>query len=83
MDVPHLTLSNEEADRAYEFFAALGEKYLIEYDAPNPETGKGHHGATFNHDFGQDARAAAKAAVSFFRNVYLFPPEVELTVQQR
>jgi hypothetical protein len=38
MDVPHLTLTNEEADRAYEFFAALGEKYLIEYDAPNPET---------------------------------------------
>ena len=37
----------------------------------------------FNHDFGQDAHAAAIAAASFFRNVYLFPPDVELSIEER
>jgi hypothetical protein len=83
MDVPHVTLSKEEADRAYDFFAELGDKYLIEYDARDPETGKVCHGATFNHDFGQDAQAAARAAASFFENVYLFPPDVELSIEKR
>jgi hypothetical protein len=83
MDVPHIALSREEADRAYAFFAKLGENFLIEYDAPDPRTGKVRHGAAFNHDFGQDARAAAWAAASFFHTVYLFPLDVELSIVQR
>lgn len=83
IDVPHMALNNEEAERAYDFFARLGGDYLMEYDAPNPQTGKVAHGATFNHDFAQDARAAAKAGVAFFQEVYLLPPDVELRVERR
>lgn len=83
MDVPHVALSKDEADRAYEFFATLGKRYLIEYDAPDPKTGQVRHGAAFNFNFGQFARAAARAAVAFFHEVYLFPANVGLTIRWR
>jgi hypothetical protein len=82
IDVPHVVLTSEEAARAYGFFARLGDNYLIEYDAPDPRTGEIHHGATFNHKFGKDARKAAEVAVSFFREVYLFPPRTELLIKR-
>ena len=83
MDVPFIGLSRQEVDRGYQFFAKLGKEYLIEYAAPDPGSDKVCHGTAFNHDFGQDARAAARAAVSFFRDVYLFSPDEELTIEQR
>ena len=71
MDVPFVALSREEAERAYRFFADIGEEYPHEYDAPDPAAGIVRHGATFNHDFELDPRAAARAAVDFFQKVYL------------
>jgi hypothetical protein len=82
MDVPHVVLNKEESDRAHDFYAKLGDNYLKEYHAPDPRTGKVRHGATFNYDFGQDARAAAKAGAAFFREVYLFPPDVKLRIEK-
>jgi hypothetical protein len=83
MDVPHVALNDEEADRAYAFFAKLGKDFLKEYDAPDPKTKKVRHGATFNHDFHQDARAAARAAALFFEEVYLLPRHVNLRIEKR
>src|SRR2546429_8846705 len=67
LDVPCVALTRAEAERASRFFAALGEKCPIEYDARDPSTGRIRHGAAFNHDFGGDARAAAQTAAAFFR----------------
>src|SRR6266481_3550060 len=63
MDVPCVALSADEADRACDFFQDLGENYPREYHAPDPQTGKTNHGASFSHDFGADARGAATATV--------------------
>ena len=82
MDVPCVALSSDEADRSSQFFKQLGEEYPREYHAPDLRTGKAHHGATFHHDFGQDARAAAKAAVSFFADVYGFPADTDLSIEE-
>ena len=82
MDVPCVGLSHQEADRASEFFRQLGENYPREYHAPDPQTGKTHHGATFTHDFGKDARGAAQATISFFGNVYQFAPSTMLAIQE-
>jgi hypothetical protein len=82
MDVPCTALTSEEADRASRFFNELGEEYPREYHAPDPKTGKTHHGATFHHDFAQDARAAARAAIAFFVNVYGFPSDVEISIEE-
>jgi hypothetical protein len=83
MDVPHVALSNDEAERAYRFFGRLGTDCLVEYDAPDPQTLQLNHGATFNYDFGQDAPAAAQAATLFFQEVYLLPPHLKLRIEQR
>lgn len=82
LDVPCVALAGAEADRASRFFNELGEQYPTEYHDPDPQTGQTHHGATFRHDFGQDARAAAKAAIAFFVDVYALPPDVELSIQE-
>lgn len=82
MDVPCVGLSSHEADRASAFFRELGEDYPLEYHAPDPANGKTHHGATFNHDFGDNAREAAKAATLFFEKVYRFSPAVELSIEE-
>ena len=83
MDVPCVALSRDEADRASRFFANLGVKFPIEYDAPNPKTGRVAHGATFNADFEKDARAAAQATVGFFREVYLMAGDLKLMFERR
>jgi len=83
LDVPCVALTSAEADRVSRFFAGLGEKYPIEYDAPNPRTARILHGATFNHDFGQDACTAAQAAVAFFREAYLMFDDTELKIERR
>jgi hypothetical protein len=82
MDVPCVELNSAEADRAYQFFQKLGEEYPREYDAPNPRTGQVRHGATFYHDFGRDAKGAATAAVMLFMDVFGFPPDVELSIEE-
>jgi hypothetical protein len=83
MDVPFVALTNEEADRAYSFFADFGEEPPHEYNAPDPQAEVVRHGATFNVDFDLDAHAAAAAAVSFFEKVYLLPPdEVALSIRK-
>jgi hypothetical protein len=82
MDVPCVALSSAEADRASQFFNELGEAYPREYHDPDPKTGRIHHGATFHHDFGRDARAASRAAIAFFVNVYGFPADVELSIEE-
>ncbi len=82
MDVPCVAPSSDEAERASRFFNELGEEYPREYHAPDPKTGRIRHGATFRHDFGRDARAASLAAVAFFVNVYGFPADVELSVEE-
>ena len=82
MDVPDKTLNAKEFERARCFFANLGDGCLMEYDAPNSETGEVSHGATFNYDFGQDAKAAAKTAIAFFDQVYRVPPNVRLRVER-
>jgi hypothetical protein len=82
MDVPCVGLTNQEADRASEFFREFGEHYPREYDAPDPKTKKTHHGATFEHDFGKDARGAAQAAIRFFGNVYQFAPGTVLVLKE-
>jgi hypothetical protein len=82
MDVPCIGLTSREADRASEFFRDLGENYPREYHAPDPQTRKTHHGATFSHDFGNDARGAAKATVSFFEKVYQFAPETKISIEE-
>jgi hypothetical protein len=82
MDVPLVNLSREEADDASRFFEKLGEECPREYHAPDPKSGKVRHGATFHHDFGEDADLAARAAFSFFRDVYRFPPEVPLSIRR-
>jgi hypothetical protein len=83
MDVPFVALTKEEADRAYSFFAELGEESPNEYDAFDPKAKVVRHGATFNHDFNLDTQAAAVAAVSFFKNVYLRPlDEVVLSIRR-
>ena len=46
MDVPVVSLSTPEAERAYDFFRELGGAEVREYDAPNPHTGRIQHGAT-------------------------------------
>jgi hypothetical protein len=80
MDVPCVALTSAEADRASQFFNELGEEYPREYHAPDPKTGRTHHGATFHHDFGQDVRAASKAAIALFVSVYEFPADVDLSI---
>jgi hypothetical protein len=82
MDVPLVNLSTEEADHAFRFFEELGEKYPREYHAPDPKSGKVRHGASFKHDFGDDAQSAARAAWSFFQDVYGFPPDVKLSIKR-
>jgi hypothetical protein len=83
MDVPCVALTNLEAERASKFFHALGEECPREYNAPNPKTGRRQPGAAFYHDFGNDAKGAAKAALAFFVEVYGFPADVELSVKER
>jgi hypothetical protein len=82
MDVPFVELSNSEAERAYPFFQKLGEEYPREYNAPDPKSGKVHHGATFYHEFGTDVRAATSAAMRLFVDVFGFPPDVELSIEE-
>ena len=80
MDVPCVALTAGEANRASAFYQQLGELYSREYHAPNPKTGRIHFGATFYHDFGNDTRAAAKAAIAFFEEVYLLPRGTSLSI---
>ncbi len=80
MDVPLVNLTSEEANHAFRFFEKLGEECPREYNAPD-QSGKVHHGATFHHDFGEDAHAATMAALSFFHGVYEFPPDVPLSIK--
>jgi hypothetical protein len=82
MDVPCVELNGVEADRAHLFFQELGEASPREYHAPDPKTGEIHHGTTFNHDFGRDVTAAAKAAVALFVEVFGLPPDVELSIEE-
>lgn len=82
MDVPCIGLTSQEADRASAFFRELGEDYPLEYHAPDPATGKTHHGASFSHDFGDDAREAARTALLFFESVFQFSSDVTLSVEE-
>jgi hypothetical protein len=83
LDVPCVALTADEADRAATFFRQLGEDGPREYEAPSPRTGRAQHGAAYYHDFLGDARAAARAAVSFFETVYLLPPGTKLSVEEK
>jgi hypothetical protein len=80
MDVPCVGLTEGETTRAAQFFRDLGKEGPKEYDAPTQEPGKITHGASFWHNFGDDIRAAARAAMSFFETVYQMPPGVELAI---
>jgi hypothetical protein len=82
MDVPCVGLTGDEADRASEFFRQLGVDYPREYHAPDKKAGRTHHGASFAHDFGNDARTAARAAVAFFETVYQLPAGLELSIEE-
>ena len=82
LDVPCIALTSQEADRASEFFREFGENSPREYDAPDPKTKKTNHGATFEHDFGKDARGAAQAAIRFFVIVYQFAPGTVLALRE-
>jgi hypothetical protein len=82
MDVPCVELDGPEADRAYQFFQRLGEDYPREYDAPDPKTGQVRHGATFYHDFGQDAKAATTAVIELFTRVFQLTGDIELLIEE-
>jgi hypothetical protein len=82
MDIPCVELNASEADRAYQFFQKLGEDYPREYNAPDPKTGQVRHGATFYHDFGQDAKAATTAVLELFATVFGLPADIELLIEE-
>lgn len=82
IDVPHITLSDEEADGAYRFFQKLSDEYLMEYDAPDPIERVVRHGATFNHDFGRDAKLATKTAIALFQQVFQIRPDAPLRIKR-
>jgi hypothetical protein len=82
MDVPAVGLTAGEVKRASDFFESLGEDRPYEYHTADPRTGQETHGLAFQHDFGDDTRAAAKAALSFFEEVYRFPRDVVLTLKR-
>jgi hypothetical protein len=82
MDVPCVGLTAGEVKRASAFFDWLDEEGPYEYHAADPKTGQEVHGLAFRHDFGDDTRAAAKAALSFFEEVYRFPRDVVLTLKR-
>jgi hypothetical protein len=82
MDVPCVSLTAEEADRAAAFFRDLGGVDLREYDDPNPETAQVQHGAAFRFAFGDDAARAARAAILFFARVTSVPLNGPLTITE-
>jgi hypothetical protein len=82
MDVPFISLSEEESNRAYVFFQELGGVELQEYDAPNPRTGRIRHGATFKFDFGDDVHKAVRATILFFARVHQLEINATLSVSE-
>jgi hypothetical protein len=82
MDVPCVALTAGEVRRASDFFEYFGEDRPYEYHTADPRTGEEVRGLAFQHDFGEDTRAAAKAALSFFEEVYRFPRDVALTLKR-
>jgi len=83
MDVPCVSLTADESERATAFFRELGGVDLREYDAPNLGTGKVQHGATFRFDFGDDAASAARAAILYFARVTSVPINSVFSITER
>jgi hypothetical protein len=71
LDLPLAALHESEAERAYAFFRELNVCAPRELDAPDPTNSNAlRHHATFEYDFGNDARAAAHTALALFAAVY-------------
>ena len=82
MDMPFIGLTADEAERAAQFFGKLGVEYPLEYEAPETNTGRIQHSATYRYNFGHDASAATQAAVTFFETVYLLPADFTVAIDE-
>ena len=71
IDLPLAALDEMETDRAADWFRNLGVESPRSFDAPDPrESGKLRSQASFEFDFGTDARRAAYSALDLFAAVY-------------
>jgi hypothetical protein len=83
IDVPCVSLTGAEVENASQFFEALGEKYYPRKEFQrDSKTGKVTHCLTFTHDCGQDARAAAKAAIEALWVIYGITSDAELLISE-
>jgi hypothetical protein len=71
IDLPLASLDEVETDRAADWFRNLGVESPGSFDAPDPrESGRLRSQASFEFDFGTDARRAAYSALDLFAAVY-------------
>ena len=82
LDLPSMTLDQQEMDRAKEYFGALGERLKDDQLFSEPGGKPAGTMQKFSMELGNDIEKATSITIEVFSAIYQFPPDFELEITE-